>query len=210
MATPITCSICGCSLDPPHPSMATLAICPRCGASLPPETPDRAAVVPPPLPASARGYQAEASRRATVYQLAAALILASLFSLVPAVLDIAEHFRTIDSPGVSRWVFMLMLAAIVQIAYAVYLVHMPDWSTLWVVSLVTLALAMVYAMLVGVLMLSGPQSELVQLLGLEDQRSGNRAVGWCAIMLSLSCLLAYATGQVSVRWYHAYQVLSRK
>jgi hypothetical protein len=185
--------------------------------------------VPPPLPGiqpgppprlekedpsetNVRGYQAEPSRRSTVYQLAAAMILASLFSLTPAVLDVAEHFRTIDSPGVSRWVFLLLLASIVQIAYAVYLVQMPDWSTVWVVSLVTLALAMVYAMLVGVLMLSGAQSELVQLLGLEDQLSGNRAAGWCTIMLSLSCLLAYATGQVSVRWYHAYTggALSRK
>jgi hypothetical protein len=190
--------------------MAPPAICPQCGASLPLETSNRAAIVPPPLPSSARGYQADASKRATVYQLAAALILASLFSLVPAVVDIAEHFRTIDSPGISRWVFLLLLAAVVQIAYAVYLVQMPDWSTVWVVSLMTLALAVVYAMLVGVLMLSGPQSEFVQLLGLEDQRSGNRAAGWCVIMLSLSCLLAYATGQVSVRWYHAYQMLSRK
>lgn len=210
MATPTTCSVCGCTSDPLHPSMPSSAICPQCGAPLPLETSDRAVVVPPPLPSNARGYQADASRRTTVYQLAAALILASLFSLVPAVMDIAEHFRTIDSPGVSRWVFLLLLAAIVQIAYTVYLVQMPDWSTVWVVSLVTLALAMVYAMLVGVLMLSGPQSEFVQLLGLEDQRSGNRAVGWCAIMLSLSCLLAYAAGQVSVRWYHACQVLSRK
>jgi hypothetical protein len=153
-----------------------------------------------------RGYEPEASRRLTVYQLAAAMILASLFSLLPAVLDVVEHFRTIDSPGVSRWAFLLCLAAAVQIAYAVYMVQMPDWSSVWVVSVVLLVLAMGYAMLVGALMFSESHSEFIQLLALEDQLTGNRAAGWCAIMLSLSCLLAYATGRVSVRWYQAYQM----
>ena len=169
-------------------------------------------VAPPPTADEApeqrvRGYEAEAARRSTVYQLAAALILASLFSMAPAVLDAVEHFRTAESLGVSRWAFLLLLAGTIQITYAVYMVQLPDWSTVWVVSLVTLGLAMIYAMLLGVFMLADQESEFVQILGLGDKLPGHRAAGWCLIMLSLSCLLAYATGRVSVRWHHAYRIL---
>ena len=169
-------------------------------------------VAPPPIAGTAPeervlGYEAEAARRSTVHQLAAALVLASLFSMVPAVLDAVEHFRTAQSLGVSRWAFLLLLAGVLQIAYAVYMTQLPDWSTVWVVSLVTLGLAMVYAMLLGVFMLADQESEFVQILGLGDKLPGNRAAGWCLIMLSLSCLLAYATGRVSVRWHHAYRIL---
>ncbi len=157
---------------------------------------------------SVLGYQAEPSRRWTVYQLAAAMILASLFSATPAVLDIVDHLRSVDSPGVARWACLLLLAAMVQFAYTIYLVQLPDWSTVWVVSLATLFLAFVYAMLVAVLIMGQPQSHIVQLLGLEDQLHGNRAAGWCAIMLSLTCLLAYAAGRISVRWYQACQMLA--
>ena len=157
---------------------------------------------------SVLGYQAEPSRRWTVYQLAAAMILASLFSATPAVLDIAEHLRSVDSPGVARWACLLLLAALVQFAYTIYMVQVPDWSTVWVVSLATLFWAFVYAMLVAVLIMGQPQSHVVQLLGLEDQLHGNRAAGWCAIMLSLTCLLAYAAGRTSVRWYQACQMLA--
>ncbi len=154
-----------------------------------------------------RGYEAEASRRAVVYQLAAALILASLFSMIPAMLDVADHFRSAQSWGVSRWAFLLLLTGGIQLAYAVYMVQMPDWSVVWVISLVTLALATVYAMLLGVFLLADEQSQFVQLLGLGDKLRGNQAAGWCVIMLSLSCLLAYVTGRVSVRWHHTYRIL---
>ncbi len=154
------------------------------------------------------GYQAEPSRRWTVYQLAAAMILASLFSTIPAVLDIIEHLRSVDSVGVARWAYLLLLVAMVQSAYTIYMVQLPDWGTVWVVSLATLILAFLYAMLVAVLIMGQPQSQIVQLLGLEDQMHGNRAAGWCAIMLSLTCLLAYAAGRTSVRWYQACQMLA--
>ncbi|MCH5372953.1 MAG: hypothetical protein JJ992_03175, partial [Planctomycetes bacterium] len=91
--------------------------------------------------------------------------------------------------------------------YAVYMVQLPDWSVVWLVSLVTLGLATVYAMLLGVFLLSDAQTEFIQVLGLADQLRGNRAAGWCVIMLSLSCLLAYVTGRVSVRWHQAYRIL---
>jgi hypothetical protein len=157
---------------------------------------------------SVLGYQAEPSRRGTVYQLAAAMILASLFSATPAVSDIAEHLRSVDSPGVARWACLLLLAAIIQFSYTIYMVQLPDWSTVWVVSLTTLFFAFIYAMLVAVLIMGQPQSHIVQLLGLQDQLHGNRAAGWCAIMVSLTSLLAYAAGRISVRWHQACQILA--
>lgn len=62
-------------------------------------------------------------------------------------------------------------------------------------------------MLLGVFLLSDDQSEFIQALGLTDKLFGHRAAGWCVIMLSLSCLLAYINGRFSVKWYHAYHVV---
>lgn len=135
------------------------------------------------------------------------MILASLFGAIPAVRDILDHLRSVDSAGVARWACLLLLVAMIQFAYAIYMVQLPDWSTVWVVSLATLSLAFLYAMLTAVLIMGQPQSHIVQLLGLEDQLHGNRAAGWCAIMLSLTCLLAYAAGRISVRWYQGCQMV---
>lgn len=154
-------------------------------------------------PAGPRAYEAETPRRHTVYQLAAGLLLAALFSILPALADVREHLQTLDSPGVAPWAVLLLMAGGLQIAYAIYLVQIPDWSTVWVVSLVCLILATVYAMFLGVFLMADEHSQFIRWMGLVDPLSGDRAVGWCVIMLCLSCLLAYALGRYSVRWHRA-------
>jgi hypothetical protein len=165
-----------------------------------------AAAEPSSPPEPAQGYQAEPERRMTVYQLAAALALAALFSTIPAIMDVIEHLTAFGSAGVSRWAVLLLLAGCLQIAYAVYLAQLPDWSVVWVASLVSLVLATVYAMLLGVFVFADEHSQFIRVLELEDKLSGNRAAGWCVIMLSLSCLLAYGMGRFSVRWHRVYQI----
>jgi hypothetical protein len=73
---------------------------------------------------------------------------------------------------------------------------------------VTLFLAALYAMLLGFAILAKEESQVIQVLGLADKLYGNQATGWCFIMLSISILLAYFGGRISVRWYHAYCVVT--
>lgn len=120
---------------------------------------------------------------------------------MPAVLDIVDHFRAEDSPGIANWAFVLIAAAGLQAAYAVYAMQLPDWSTVWVTSLFALVLATLYAMVLAIAMLAGADSELIQSLDLADKIQGNKAAGWSFILASLSSLLAYFGGRLSVRWH---------
>ena len=155
-----------------------------------------------------RGYEHDVQRRWTVYYLGIALILTAFFGAIPAIMDIIQHFRTIDSPGVSRWALALLLASGIQLAYAVYLMQLPDWGTAWVVSLVTLVMATAYAMFLGIAILAKEDNLIIQLLGLAGSGYGKKAAGWCLIMLSISSLLAYFSGRISVRWRQAYEMLT--
>ncbi len=154
-----------------------------------------------------RGYEHDSRKRWAVYQFGIGLILAALFGAIPAVMDVVEHLRTVDSPGVSRWAYALLLLSGIQLAYAVYLIQLPDWSTVRVVSMVTLVLATVYAILLAVTTLATQDHQIIQFLELAD-KFGKKATGWSVILLGISSLLAYLSGRISLRWRQAYRLLT--
>jgi hypothetical protein len=133
--------------------------------------------------------------------LAVSLTAIALCGVVPAVLDILEHLRTEGSPGVAVWAYLSLWIDLLQISYAIYLAQLPDWSSVWVGTLVTLAISVLYAMLLGLTYLSRHDSWLVEKLELSDQLTGGRAAGWCFIMLCLTSLVSYLSGRMSMRWY---------
>lgn len=143
-------------------------------------------------------------KRWPVYQLGLWVIAVAVVSVIPALLDLLQNARQTDSAGISRWALALLLAAGLQIAYAVYLMQLPDWGTTWVMSLVMLVLTTVYAALLGALMLAKPQSQFIQFLELGDKLPGQQATIWCLMMVILSAFLAYFAGRVSFRWRRAY------
>jgi hypothetical protein len=159
----------------------------------------------PPL----RGYQHGPDKRWTVYYLAGFLAAAAVFGVVPAVLDVVQHVGTVDSAGVARWAWILLLVGGVQCAYAVYLAQLPDWASVRVISIVTLALASGYAMLLGNLLLAGRQGQLLRFLELTEPGGGNRAALWCLMMLGITILLAYFSGRISGNWCRSYRLAIR-
>ena len=128
-------------------------------------------------------------------------ILAACFGLTPAVVHLVRYFGHPEATvvDVGAWVYVLLLASGIQVAYAVYVLHLPDWSAVWVAALVSLFLAASYAMFAGVALLSNEQSRIILGLGLNEVR-GRKLAGWCLVMLIITGLLAYVGGQMSVRW----------
>jgi len=151
-----------------------------------------------------RGYAADRKHVATVRWLAAAILLTGLVGTVPAIIDIVEHTLSDSSVGLSRWACALLLVGLLQCAYAVYLVQLPDWSSVWVVTIFTLAIAASYAAMFGLTLLSSDQGHFVQLLDLADRLRGGKATAWCLIMLSLMSLTSYFSGHVAARWRNAF------
>lgn len=124
--------------------------------------------------------------------------------LVAPIWDIVSHFRVEGSPGIAIWAFVAIWIALVQAAYAAYVAQLPDWSTLWVTTCVTLALSVGYAMLLGLTSLARPDSWVAERLELTDHLAGGRAAGWCFIMLCLTSATSYFSGRLSTRWRQAY------
>jgi hypothetical protein len=151
-----------------------------------------------------RGYEADRDKVATVRWLAAAILLTGLVGTVPALIDVVEHSLSETSEGLSRWACGLFLVGLLQCAYAVYLVQLPDWSSVWVVTIFTLAIAASYAAMFGLTLLSSDQGHFVQVLDLADRLRGGKATAWCLIMLSLMSLTSYFSGRVGARWRSAF------
>lgn len=180
------------------------------GSPSPPQLPVPAAISasvpeePAEAPPKRRGIRPNPSQIATAYWFGAALIFAAVVGVCPAALEFADHVRHLEtSAGVSRWAYLLLLLAAMQIAYAVYVMQLPDWGTVWVATGFTLLVAAAYATLLGFLLLSSDVSQSVGFLQLADGLR-QKAVSWCFLMLSLSCLLTYIGGRAGAGWYRTH------
>jgi hypothetical protein len=142
-----------------------------------------------------------------VFQLAAAVIVAALFSVVPSVWDLFDYASGTSASPLGRWAIVLGMLGAVQVAYAIYLIQLPDWTTVWMVTLFALASAALYAMALGLTIISGEDGWLVRFLQLSDKVAGGKAALWCLCMMSVMTLLAFFAGRISVRWRQAEAVL---
>ena len=158
---------------------------------------------PDPRPAL-RGLEYDRRTIATVRQLAAAVAFVALFGASPAFLEIMPAVQRGALGTAAHWAFLLLFVGALQCAYSAYLAQLPDWGTLWVVTLVTLAVAMTYAMFFGLTLFASDQSQLIQLLDLGDHLRDGKARLWCMCMLILTSLLTYFCGRVCVRWHRDF------
>ena len=142
-----------------------------------------------------------------MFQLAAAVIAAALFSLFPSMWDLIDYLQNLQGAAVARWAIVVGVLAAVQIAYAIYLIQLPDWTTVWMVTLFALGCAAIYAMALGLTVISGKDGSLVHFLQLSEQIAAGRAPLWCLCMMSVMTLLAFFAGRISVRWRQAETVL---
>jgi hypothetical protein len=97
------------------------------------------------------------------------------------------------------------------LAYAVYLFQLPDWATVWVVTMFQLLLAAGYAAVLGMVLISDGDGFLVGPSGLQlaDKLAGGKAALWCLCMVSVATILAFFAGRMSVRWRQAERMLHR-
>lgn len=183
-------------------------IAPPPSLSLPPPLPPPAAVSPPapqvPDPPLLPGIEHSWLKRWPAYQIGLWLLAAAVVGVIPVLLDLVEHLRQSGSAGLSRWAWAQLMASGLQVVYAVYLLQIPDWGTLRVVSLVLLGLAAAYAALLGALTLAKSHSELVLFLELGVSGPRSQATIWCLVMLVVLGLLAYFSGRASIRWQRGY------
>lgn len=137
------------------------------------------------------------------------LLVAALacFSVFPAVWEWFAIWQSPDAPATPPWVFAIMIAGVLMLAYAVYLAQSPDWSALWTTTIALLGAAAAWAVLLGTTLLGRAESALVELFGYGDKLEGNRAAMWCFVMLCFTSVLAWFLGHTASRWHRSYRLL---
>ena len=135
------------------------------------------------------------------------MIAAAFFSVFPSAWDLFAYATANSASPLGRWAIVLGMLGVVQVAYAIYLIQLPDWTTVWMVTLFALASAALYAMALGLTIISGEDGWLVRFLQLHDKVAGGKAALWCLCMMSVMTLLAFFAGRISVRWRQAETVL---
>ncbi len=214
----ITC-VCGRLTVAPDDASGHSIRCSRCDREL--DVPGVAAPQPPPAPPPLATPEPEIvihidetlrrrvvlSRDAHgVHLLAAAMALLGLLSVIPVILTMINPgpdpaISLQANPTTEPWAMAILLAAILHLVYMLYLIQLPDWSGVWVVSLFLLLTTTLYATVLGIRLLASPNNLVMQLLALDgNQFSSNQEVGWCLIMILVTGTVSYLAGRFGMQW----------
>jgi hypothetical protein len=137
------------------------------------------------------------------------VVAVALFSVLPGIWEWYAAAQLGPAAAIPGWVPVSLLAGLILGAYGVYLAQLPDWSALWMGTLVLLLMAGCYAAVLATTLLGSYETSLVAGLQFGDKLSGQRAALWCGSMVLLSSLAAFFTGQEAVRWYNAWRRAQR-
>jgi hypothetical protein len=152
------------------------------------------AVVDGPKPLE--GYQADPGKVQTVYMLAAALAALTIFAAVPAL----KHLNFTDAPG---WARAVLILSALQLVYVVWMVSLPDWSTVYIGMIVFAMVSAAYGV-AWALVAFTPEARPINFLDLDSVRRS--AAGWCLVVLLLGALCTYACGRFSGRWRREFEL----
>ena len=132
--------------------------------------------------------------------LSIASVAVALLCLAPSVVEqtMTRHLG-IRSPDV--WSYIVILLAIIQIGIALFAARVPDWSTVWLMTITATGVSAVYAAGLALTMFADQNHAFVRQLGLLDEAVRHRVQPWCFLVICLGLMLAYFCGRCSVAWH---------
>jgi hypothetical protein len=143
------------------------------------------------------GYRSEPHHAMETYWLGIGVALLGFFQLIPAAI--------IGSPAVApTWGAIVWLIVVAQLGYAAWMVCAPHWGTVWVCMVATAVVAAIYALALGLVVVT-PRSSIVW-FELDEVRDPARL--WCGSVVLLTFLMAYACGRVSYKWRKSHRLLA--
>lgn len=148
---------------------------------------------PAPPTATPNVYKADPDKVQTVHLLLIGLVLGALFTVGP----LAWHPNLFAAPN---WVRLVLLIALLQLAYVAWLASLPDWASVWVAMLVNALVATLYGAALAIVLYTPVDAPLP--LGLGDV-SRRTAAGWCLCVVLITTLLTFACGRVCAVWRRA-------
>lgn len=145
------------------------------------------------------GYLADRGKIQSVRILAFAQIALALFSAGPAL----SHLNLATAPD---WARLLLLAAGLQITYALWLMLLTDWSSVWVSMAIWAATAATYGLFWTAIAFTAVDDPL-EMLDLDPVRS--KAAGWCFAMLIFAGIMTAVCGRTAARWRRLLEMKKR-
>lgn len=192
--TVLRCSQCDCPLEIP-------------AVPVPPPPPDPPSASADEQPAIVVDTRIERRTHAPIdgtrrqlWLIALALMGLALWGAVPVAIAMCEP-KEFGAVRLERWACAALLLGFLELCYAVYLLQLPDWSSLRVVSIVTLGIAAVYAAVAGIRLLAAPGNRLMEFWELDGNVfSSSQEALWCLMLVLLTGSLSYAVGHLCTRW----------
>ncbi len=126
--------------------------------------------------------------------LGAGLGLLSLFHLLP----VLGHLNLFEAP---TWARIVLAITLVELAYVVWMVTVPDWSTVWAAMIVFALVSAVYGAALALTVMTPRTSAM--LFDLDASRDAARL--WCAVVVVATGLMTYVTGTIGYRWRKAHR-----
>ncbi|MGE0759623.1 MAG: hypothetical protein AB7O38_21580, partial [Pirellulaceae bacterium] len=166
-----------------------------------------AATLEPAFDLRPSGYTPHRRQVADMRNLATGLVLVALVTAAPATYVWCQEavvrgvLAACDRSAM--WMMLSFLVSVLQLAYAVYVWQLPDWSSAWVVAVFLLGMTVCDAMVLGMSYASRTDSWFVEQLQVADQLRRGQVSGWSFIMMCVSSMLSYFSFRASVRWRQA-------
>lgn len=133
-------------------------------------------------------FQRIAAQRLAIWIGVIALLSASPIALV----------ARIDT--IPKWVYLVALVALIQIALAVYLWQTADWSSLWIATLWCTVATIGYTALFAWLSQATADHLVLAQFELATYLRGGRLAAWSFLMLCLNGFWSYVAGKRAARW----------
>ncbi|MEE2685706.1 MAG: hypothetical protein VYB09_05300 [Planctomycetota bacterium] len=148
----------------------------------------------------------DSRHRSTIAGFAIGLLVLSVIEVIPAIVSIVQNGQLDEPEDLHNWVYLLLLIGFLQLAYACYLWKLPDFSSLWVVSLSALAVATLHAFLLAIRILADENHSIIARLQLNlETLSPGKQAGWCLIILILFGTYCYFAGRTALKWQQRFQ-----
>ncbi|MFW6172031.1 MAG: hypothetical protein ACODAD_16205 [Planctomycetota bacterium] len=142
----------------------------------------------------------------TVRLLAVGIAVLALLDVFPVVVAARQGWgepptQWIDAHMLEPWAMAVILVAILHLVYMVYLLQLPDYSCVRVVSCFLLVISTAYAIVLGVRLLAPSSNRIMTSLALErNPFSSQQESLWCFLMMTLTGVLSYLAGRAASQW----------
>jgi len=163
--------------------------------SAPPQVP-RVSRAPAPIASAIHsgGLFVSTKQERLVMMLVAGMGMLGILALLPALIAARDGFAPLYSRAA-------LLCGLWQLGLAVWLLTVPDWSSLRITMICHAVLAALYGTLLAATLATPPAQQLFW--DLSDVRG--QASPWCGGMLTLTVLMAYASGAAAAQWKRQLQ-----